>query len=489
MTKDAINCKSLSEEMISPTVFELPDVVFRDYDIRGYAQTQINDQFALRLGATLAAMFRNHGHSTAYVGRDCRLSSPALAEALRTGLTGAGIDVIDLGAITTPALNFAIHQGGKSACGIMVTASHNPSEYNGFKIIVRDKVIAGDTLQQIKSMMASDLIFIGQSGQLFTEEIIPHYLQKIIHNCSINQPFKMVIDAGNGAAGPLAISLFEQLGCSLVPLFCEPDGHFPNHDPNPSDKSNLQLLRETVQSTQADLGLAFDGDGDRLVAISGNGEIIWPDQLMMIFARDILLQNPNSKIVFDVKSSDRLNRLVHKYSGDPVICKTGHAHVREAVQQTGALLGGEFSGHIFFNDRWHGFDDGLYAAVRLLEILCAHHQNKAQTNCQSALLDQIISEFEDSAYTPELLIPVSESEKFSLMKTLATNCKFNGAKIITIDGLRVEYPQGWGLIRASNTSAYLTMRFEANNESELERIKKRFSDELSPFINHVEQYL
>ena len=456
MIKDAIDCENLSEEVLSPAVFELPDVVFRDYDIRGYAKTQINSQFASRLGTTLATLFRNNGHTAVYMGRDCRLSSPALAEALRTGLITAGTDVIDLGAVTTPALNFAVHCGDKSECGIMITASHNPSEYNGFKIVVRNKVMAGETLQQIKSLMASDLTFIGQTGQVVTEDIIPQYLQEIVDNCAVSQPFKIVVDAGNGAAGPLAISLFEQLGCNLVPLFCEPDGSFPNHDPNPSDKRNLQLLRETVKSVKADLGLAFDGDGDRLVAVSGNGEIVWPDQLMMIFARDILLQNPDSQIVFDIKSSNRLNRLVHQYSGESVLCKTGHAHIRRTVQHTGALLGGEFSGHIFFNDRWYGFDDGLYAAVRLLEILCI--QNPEKTKCQQMSLDQIISEFEGSAHTPELLIPVDESEKFGLMETLAANCKFKGGKIITIDGLRVEYPQGWGLIRASNTSAYLTMR-------------------------------
>ena len=492
MTKDAINCENLSEAMISPAVFSVPDVVFRDYDIRGFAGTQINAEFALRLGKTLASIFQQNGHSAVYIGRDCRLSSPALAEALRTGLISAGADVIDLGAVTTPALNFAVYQGGQSSCGIMVTASHNPSEYNGFKIVFRGEVMAGETLQRIKSLMCSDAPYIGRQGQGATQEIIPQYLQKIADNCEISRSFKIVVDAGNGVIGPLAVSLFERLGCDLVPLFCEPDGAFPNHDPNPSDERNLQQLIGAVKSTQSDLGFAFDGDGDRLVVISGNGEIVWPDKLMMIFARDILRRNPNSEIVFDVKSSNCLDRLVREYSGRPVMCKTGHAHIRKAVHKTGALLGGEFSGHIFFNDRWYGFDDGLYAAARLLEILCAENENNenpAQPRPQQPTLDQVISEFADSVYTSELLIPVSESEKFSLMKTLSDSCEFKGANIITIDGLRVEYPQGWGLIRASNTSAYLTLRFEADNERELERIKQLFSDELAPFINHLEQYL
>lgn len=461
---------------------ELPHEVFRNYDIRGFADTQINSQFASQLGKALANLFRNSDHTSIYLGRDCRLSSPKLAEALRDGLLAQGINVIDIGVATTPILNFAVHRGDRADCGVMVTASHNPSNYNGFKIVARNKVVAGETLQQVKALMESDLAFSGRTGQSFTQEIAPLYFQEIIDNSTLNKEFKIAIDAGNGVAGPFALELFERLGCEVIPIHCDPDGAFPNHDPNPSDVRNLQPLIEAVNSTGADLGLAFDGDGDRLVAISGNGEIIWPDQLMMIFAQDILSQHKNATVVFDVKSSNRLAKLVERYDGISVMCKTGHSHVRSAVQQSGALLGGEFSGHLFFNDRWYGFDDGIYAAVRLLEILCIANQ-------EPSLLTQINREFADCAHTPELLIPISESQKFSLMETIASNCIFEGAKIITIDGLRVEYPQSWGLIRASNTSANLTMRFEADNEKELKRIKKLFSDKLLPFINHVEQYL
>jgi phosphomannomutase/phosphoglucomutase len=463
---------------------DLPNEVFRDYDIRGFADSQINTQFASQLGQAVASLFRERGHLSIYLGRDCRLSSPKLAQALRDGLLQQGIDVIDLGVTTTPMVNFAVHRGTKASCGVMVTASHNPSDYNGFKIVVRNEVIAGETLQQIKALMVSNLPANGRVGQVLTQEIAPLYIQEIIENTTLSKPFKIVIDAGNAVAGPFAVNLFERLGCQLVPIHCDPDGAFPNHDPNPSDKRNLQSLIDTVNSTQADIGLAFDGDGDRLIVISGNGKIVWPDQLMMLFARDILHRDKNATVVFDVKSSNHLAQLVSKHAGNPIMCKTGHAHVRRAVKENKALLGGEFSGHIFFNDRWYGFDDGLYAAVRLLEILCASNNHG-----ECCLLEQINSELKDCAYTPELLIPISDSEKFSLMETLAANCKFNGAKIITIDGLRVEYPQGWGLIRASNTSANLTMRFEANNEKELQRIKKLFSYALSPFINHVEQYL
>lgn len=486
MTKEAIDYQN-SAQAIMPTAFGLPEAVFREYDIRGYAETEIDTEFARRLGTAMAAILHSDNLTKIYVGRDCRLSSPTLAQALKSGLLAAGIDVIDLGMVTTSALNFAICQGGDYSAGIMVTASHNPREYNGFKIIVRGQVIAGETLQRIKSLMISDAPCIGQRGREINQDIISDYLQQIVEDCSINPGFKIVIDAGNGAAGPLAVNLFRHLGAELVTLFCEPDGNFPNHDPNPSDEGNLQQLIDTVVSTKSDLGLAFDGDGDRLVVITGDGEIIWPDKLMMIFARDILHRNSNAQIVYDVKSSRCLEDLVRQYSGTPVMCKTGHAHVRKAVHETGAVLGGEFSGHIFFNDRWHGFDDGLYAAARLLEILSTS-RDCLISGAQQSTLNQVIGDLEKSVYTPELLIPVRESIKFKLMQTVSNNCRFKGANIITIDGLRVEYPKGWGLIRASNTSAYLTMRFEADNSFELERIKELFRSELSPFINNMEQY-
>ena len=461
----------------------LPDEVFRNYDIRGFANSQITPDFAYKLGTTLAAMLLEQHHSSIYLGRDGRLSSPELAKSLCNGLAQNGINVIDIGAVSTPALNFAVHCDNKADCGIMVTASHNSKEYNGFKIIVDNQVIAGEVLQKIKQLMRWDMPIHSQAGKIISTDITSRYLQAIVDSCKPSKNFKIVVDCGNSIVGPLATTVFDQLGYNIIPLFCQPDGNFPNHDPNPSDESNLKHLKASVLSNNADLGLAFDGDGDRLVVISGSGKTVWPDQLLMIFARDMLEKNPNTDIVFDVKSSFRLQQLVKQLSGNPVMCKTGHSHVRSAVQQTGALVGGEFSGHIFFNDRWYGFDDGLYASVRLLEIL---------SNCDLApkpALEKIINEFKSSAYTPEILIPVAETEKFALMKQIITYCDFKGAIINTIDGLRVEYPLGWGLIRASNTSANLTMRFEADNKDELARIKKLFSHELRPFINQVDQYL
>jgi phosphomannomutase/phosphoglucomutase len=478
-----LNDKSVISPNFSYTVDELPDEVFRNYDIRGFADSQITPRFACKLGAALATMLIQQQYSSIYLGRDGRLSSPELADALRQGLTQQGMNVIDIAAVSTPALNYAVHCDGKADCGIMVTASHNAKDYNGFKIIVRNQVIAGEMLQSIKQLMCSATPSNVEAGEIIYSQITPQYLKAIMASCRPKKDFKIVIDCANSIVGPLAVSLFQQLGYKSIPLFCQPDGNFPNHDPNPSDEANLQTLQHTVLSNQADLGLAFDGDGDRLVVISGKGEILWPDQLLMIFARDILNRHPKTDIVFDVKSSFRLKQLISELGGNPVMCKTGHSHVRSTVQQTGAVVGGEFSGHIFFNDRWHGFDDGLYASVRLLEILANYDIAPKQA------LEKIMADFKPSAYTPEILIPVTEAEKFALMEQLMADCSFKGAIINTIDGLRVEYPFGWGLIRASNTSANLTLRFEADNKDQLAHIKELFSLELGPFINQVDQYL
>ncbi len=461
--------------------FAVPDVVFRDYDIRGIAGTEITPEFASRLGKTIGSIILKNGHSAIYIGRDGRLSSPQLCEAMRNGLLSTGCNVIDLGEITTPILNFAVHHSGQSSCGIMVTASHNPAHYNGFKIIIKGQVIAGPTLQLLKPMLDAAEFTVSDGGQCFNRDISTQYVRHIIEESSIDRSFKIVVDGGNAVAGPVALKLFDSLGCMAFPLHCEVDGRFPNHEPNPADEKNLQELIAKVRDVKADLGFAFDGDGDRLVVISSDGEIVWPDRLMMIFARDILARNPGADIVFDVKSSKRLAETVRKHSGRPVMCKTGHAHVRKAVHHNNAPLGGEFSGHIFFNDRWKGFDDGVYAAVRLLEILCAQQDHLT--------LDSMIAEFNDSSYTPEILIPIDEAEKFNLIDTLVAGCQFNGAQVITLDGLRVEYPSGWGLIRASNTSANLTLRFEADDDINLEDIKQRFRHELAPFINHIEDYI
>lgn len=461
--------------------FKVPDRVFRDYDIRGIAGDEITPEFASRLGKTIGTIILNNGHSAIYVGRDGRLTSNQLSQALQQGLLSTGCHVIDLGEITTPILNFAVHHSGQSSCGIMVTASHNPAHYNGFKVIIKGQVIAGPILQLIKPMLDKAEFTRSDDGQRYSRDIVTQYVRHIVEESTIARSFTVVVDAGNAVAGPVALKLFESLGHTLVPLYCDVDGAFPNHEPNPADENNLQALIEKVVAVNADLGFAFDGDGDRVVVISSSGEIIWPDKLMMIFARDILASNPDTDIVFDVKSSKRLAELIREHKGRPMMCKTGHAHVRKAVQHNNAPLGGEFSGHIFFNDRWKGFDDGIYAAVRLLEILSNQKDH--------ATVDRLVAEFKASSYTPEILIAVDEDEKFELINNLVAGCQFKGAQIITLDGMRVEYPDGWGLIRASNTTANLTLRFEADDDKGLEAIKQRFRIALAPFINQIEEYI
>ena len=470
----------------------IPELVFRDYDIRGLSDSEITPQFAKSLGLALGALIRDTPiepltastpqHSV-YVGRDARLSSTRLATALKEGLIACGCNVIDLGEITTPALNFAVHHGNQSGNGIMVTASHNPATYNGFKIILQHQVISGETLQQLIPMMRDEKLDSDtptkSAGSLIEADIVSQYLDHIVEISRLQKSFKLVIDGANSVPGPIATQLFDRLGCLAFPLYCDIDGSFPNHPPNPADEKNLADLQRHVIEQQAELGLAFDGDGDRVVVISGRGKIVWPDQLMMIFARDVLARQPGADIVFDVKSSSRLADIIRQHGGNPVMCKTGHAHVRKQVHDNNSPLGGEFSGHIFFNDRWRGFDDGLYAAVRLLEILCERQQT----------LDQVIDELETSVSTAEILLPVDENEKFALMKTLAAGCEFPQAHIICLDGLRVEYPTAWGLIRASNTSANLTLRFEANDEDAMAEVKAVFRKELSPFINNIKEYI
>ena len=481
LEKDIIPNEYIEAPISGP--FLVPDVVFRDYDIRGIAGSEITKAFAERLGKTIGSIILQNGHTSIYIGRDGRISSPELAASLRSGLLSTGCNVIDLGEITTPALNFAVHHCGQSSCGIMVTASHNPSIYNGFKIIIQRQVISGKALQLLKPMLNAKTFTQSDSAQLFSRDIVSQYVRHIVEDSVIDRSFRLAIDAGNSVAGPVAIKLFKSLGCTVFPINCEIDGTFPNHEPNPSEEKNLKQLISKVKEVKADMGLAFDGDGDRIVVISGKGEIIWPDRLMMIFAKDILSRTPGAEIVFDVKSSKRLAQMIGKNSGRPVMCKTGHSHVRKAVQHNNAPLGGEFSGHIFFNDRWKGFDDGLYAASRLLEVLCLQRDSADKT------LDQIISKFDTSSYSPEILIPIAEHEKFELMQTLLSGCQFSGAQIISVDGLRAEYPKGWGLIRASNTSANLTLRFEGDDDASLEQVKKTFRRELSPFINQIEDYI
>jgi phosphomannomutase/phosphoglucomutase len=463
--------------------FNLVHTVFRDYDIRGIAFSEINQEFAMRLGKALGRLILQRDKDSIYVGRDGRLSSDKLTRSLCEGLLASGCNVFDLGLTTTPIMNFAIFHQEQSCCGVMVTASHNPGSYNGFKMVLQKEIISNEEIQNLKDTMNTNLFAPNSRGFYSSIDILPLYLNYIIDNTQITQKFNLVIDGGNAVAGGIAATLFEKLGCNVERLFCDVDGNFPNHDPNPADEKNLTMLIDRVKLQNADLGIALDGDGDRLVVISAAGEVVWPDRLMMIFAQAILPDNPGSTDIFDVKSSIRLEELIVENSGIPLMSKTGHSHIRQAVRESNAILGGEFSGHIFFNDRWNGFDDGLYAAVRLLELLCRSDSDKP------ANIESKLSKFDKSYFTPEILIPIAETEKFELMEKLISHCDFGDAQVTTLDGLRIHRCKSWGLIRPSNTTPNLTLRFEADNIVELGIIKASFRNQLKPFIHKIEEYI
>lgn len=440
-------------------------VVFRDYDIRGASASQITPAFAEALGKALGSLVQERGVGSVAVGRDGRISSPALCGALIEGLIAAGCDVVDVGMVPTPVLSFAAARLPSIAAAVMVTASHNPAGDNGFKILLGTEMLQGAALQDLHRRMLAEDWHSGTGTQSITD-VRESYLQAVIGDIATRTPLSVVVDCGNGVAGDLAPRLLEALGCNPIPLYCEVDGSFPNHPPDPLCPANLEDLRKAVVGTGADLGIALDGDGDRLVAVSGSGRVVWPDELLMIFARDILPGHPGAHIVFDVKSTRRLTGLVSGYGGQPVMCRTGHSHIRSRVAELKAPLGGEFSGHIFFGDRWIGCDDGLYAAARLIEILSLREQS----------LDSVLAAFETSVATAEIRVPVSEADKFPLIERVRAAAAFADAEIDTLDGVRVEFAGGWGLVRASNTEAAVSLRFEADDAGQLDAIRQRFRD-------------
>ncbi|MEH6544190.1 MAG: phosphomannomutase/phosphoglucomutase [Porticoccaceae bacterium] len=455
-----------------------PAHVFRDYDIRGLAGQEIDEDFASALGQTLGTQTLDKGENTIIVGRDGRLSSPALAEALVGGLLMTGCNVIDLGQVPTPAVNFASQVSTVTNNAVIVTASHNPGTFNGFKLVSSGTALHGTDIQTLRDDMLAKRWRSGE-GTRAHESIGEAYIEAICQDIETLTPLSVVVDCGNGVAGTLAPQLMQKLGCECVPLYCDVNGAFPNHPPDPTQKDNLNDLIQVVKQAKADLGLAFDGDGDRLVAVTASGRIVWPDELMMIFARDIINRHPGTDIVFDVKSTRRLSSLISDYGGRPVMWKTGHAHIREKVAELQAPLGGEFSGHLFFNDRWHGFDDGLYAAARLLEVLSLREQS----------LDTLISTFEPTVSTAEIRLPVDDADKFPLMEKIIAAASFENANINTLDGMRVDFEESWGLIRASNTEAALTLRFEAGDSAQLKAVQGQFKSLLGSVNLELEQAL
>lgn len=439
--------------------------IFRAYDIRGIVDEQLSAAMLYHIGLAVGTQVIRNGEDSIAVGADGRLSSPRLSLALMAGLADTGCRVLDLGAVPTPVLYFGVKTLG-TASGIMLTGSHNPSNYNGCKI-----VIGGQTLANESIIALHDLIEvqdyergIGEIEEHFVDQA---YQDRISHDIKLAKPLKVVLDAGNGIAGNIAPKLFKQLGCEVIPLFCEVDGNFPNHHPDPGKPANLVDLQDAVAKHKADIGLAFDGDGDRVGVITNTGEMIYPDKLLMLFAEDVISRNPNAEIIYDVKCTRLLEPFIQDKGGIPTMWKTGHSLIKSKMIETGALLAGEMSGHIFFKERWYGFDDGIYSAVRLCEILA---NNIAPASA-------IFSRFPEDVSTPEININVTEDEKFGFVEQLQ-NAQFPTGKVSTIDGIRVDYKDGWGLVRASNTTPVLVLRFEGESEAVLQRIQKEFQHHL-----------
>lgn len=472
---DAKETKEKADDEIAMGKPGFPSIVFRDYDIRGLANTELTTEFAHRLGKALANRAMGLGEHSLIVGCDGRNSSAELTEALEQGILATGCHVIHLGQVPTPLLNYATHQLSETDCGIMVTASHNPAEYNGFKMFFKRHALCGDEVLSLQAELEQDFPDVVHRGELEIQDLSEAYVEQITSDIVPADELKVVLDAGNGVAGKLGCAVLEAIGCDVIPLYCDIDGDFPNHSPDTGVAANLADLIACVKESSANLGIAFDGDGDRMVAVSASGKIIWPDELLMIFARDVISRHPGADIVFDVKSTNRLNSLISSYGGRPVMWKTGHSHMYNKILECEAPLGGEFSGHIFFHDRWYGFDDGIYAAARLIEIMAIREQG----------LDEMVANFEPRYSTPEIKIDIADEEKFAVMDKLVSGHNFVDGKISTIDGLRVDLPHGWGLVRASNTSAALTLRFEAESEEALENIKSSFQQQLQSIDSNL----
>jgi len=443
-----------------------PHHIFRAYDIRGLAEEELNDEMVTRIGGAIATNVKQLDQQTLIVACDGRHSSPRIKAALIKALMAGGRDIIDIGLVPTPLLYFATRHLNCDS-GIMVTGSHNPGDYNGLKIVLNQQTIAAGGIQELREL-AVEQKFASGTGRMIREDIVPAYIDEVVSDIAITMPLKVVVDAGNGATSLVAPGLFEELGCEVIPLYCEIDGRFPNHPPDTSNEDNLVDLVAAVKAQSADFGVAFDGDGDRVAVVTGAGHIVRSDVLLMVFAEDVVSRNPGSDVVFDVKCSRNLAQLITRHGGRPVLWKTGHAFMKEKMIETGALLGGEFSGHVFFGERWYGFDDCMYAAGRLAEILSTHGES----------LDDAIANFPQTLNTPEILVRVEEHRKFQIIEQFAKQAEFTDGKVNTLDGVRVDFSQGWGLVRASNTTAALTARFEASDQDALNSIKEMFSSQL-----------
>ncbi len=439
-----------------------PASIFKAYDIRGVVGKTLTAQYMMLIGQALGSEAIGRGLGKIAFARDGRLSGPELGGALVKGLQAAGMDVLDIGMVPTPVLYYAAAELAEGT-GVMLTGSHNPPDYNGIKMVLGGETLSGDAIQSLRERILNE-DFTRGSGEYTTRVISNDYIQRITSDVKLRRKLKIVIDCGNGVAGAIAPKLFNSLGCEVIELYSEVDGHFPNHHPDPSKPENLEDLIETVRAQNADLGLAFDGDGDRLGVVSSNGSIIWPDRLMMLFAADVLSRNHGAQIIYDIKCSSNLTRVIWEKGGEPLMWKTGHSLIKAKMQQSGSLLAGEMSGHIFFKERWYGFDDGLYAGARLLEIIAADERPA----------HEIFAALPDAVNTPELNLNMAEGEHFKFMDALFDKADFASANVTMIDGIRVDYEDGWGLVRASNTTPCLVLRFEAQSEEALKRIQDEF---------------
>ncbi|HSI60624.1 MAG TPA: phosphomannomutase/phosphoglucomutase [Ideonella sp.] len=439
--------------------------IFKAYDIRGVVGTSLDEAVAEHLGRAFGTEALKAGEKAVVVGRDGRLSGPGLAEALMRGLASTGLDVVDLGAVTTPIVYYVAATRGKHGChsGIQVTGSHNPKDYNGFKMVLAGRAIYGDEIQGLRRRIEAEEYTTGK-GRIGKMDVVPEYGKRIVKDCRLARPMKIVVDSGNGIPGASAPAILRALGCEVIELYSRVDGDFPNHHPDPSKPENLADLIKVVHATEAELGLAFDGDGDRLGVVTKDGKIIYPDRQMILFARDVLSRVKGGTIIFDVKCTQRLAPEIRAAGGVPLMWKTGHSLVKAKLKETGAPLAGEMSGHIFFVERWYGFDDATYTAGRLLEIL-------SKTSDPSAVLNALPTSYN----TPELNVACAEGEPPLVIEKLRESAKFEGAlEIVTTDGLRAEYADGFGLVRASNTTPVLVMRFEGHTPEALHRIETDF---------------
>ncbi len=443
----------------------IPSQIFREYDIRGVADRDLTDEVVLNIGKAYGTYLRRKNKITVALGRDCRVSSPRIHEALVKGILSTGLNITDLGLTTTPCLYFGIHHLSMDG-GIMLTGSHNPPDQNGLKMCIGTSSLYGSEIQQLKAMIQQQDFDSGM-GQLTSREIIPDYFDYLFKAFHFHRKLKVVIDCGNGMTGLVVPSLIEKLGHKVIKLYTEPDGRFPNHPADPSEPENLHDCIEAVRKNKADIGLAFDGDGDRVGVIDHEGNIIPGDKLMILFSRSILKEAPGATIIADVKCSHLLFQDIRAHGGKAIMWKTGHSIIKSKMKEEGALLAGEMSGHMFFKHRWFGFDSGVYAACRMLEIL----------DLENKTIPQLLSDVPQTYSTPEIRVDCPDELKFGLVKRAVESFK-KSYKVIDIDGARVEFPDGWGLVRASNTQPVLVMRFEATSQKRLDEIRKIVEDEI-----------